>query len=98
MSFFPSLSAIVAIPPRVQKPKKSKGNSTVRRHGLADFVELYGDEMPTKYTPCKKAGRICRVYINSGRYGAYNASNSDDCDIRVTASKFRRLVKERTSL
>lgn len=86
------------MPPRVQKPKKSKGDSTVRRHGLADFVELYGDEMPTKCTPCKRAGRICRVHINSGRCGACNASNSDDCDIRVTASEFRRLAKERTSL
>ena len=54
--------------------------------------------MPTKCTPCKKAGRICRVYINSSRCSACNALNSDDCDIRVTASEFRRLAKERTSL
>jgi hypothetical protein len=54
--------------------------------------------MPTKCTPCREAGRVYKVYVRSGRYSAYNASNSKRCDIRVTASEFSRLSKERKSL
>lgn len=54
--------------------------------------------MPTKCSPCKEAGRVCKVHVRSGRCGACNASNNPRCDIQVTASEFRRLAKERTSL
>ena len=41
---------------------------------------------------------MCRVHVRSGRYSECNRSNNGSCDIRVTASKFRRLSKERDSL
>ena len=81
---------------RVSKQKKS--SSTVRRHNLGNYVETYGDIMPTKCTPCKEAGRVCRVHVRSGRCGACNNTNNTGCDIQVTASEFRRLVSKRDAL
>ena len=81
---------------RVEKPSKS--SSTVRRKNLGRHVEAYGDIMPTKCTPCKEANRVCRVHVRSGRCGACNNTNNKRCDIQVTASEFRRLVKRREVL
>lgn len=83
---------------RVSKRQPSKSSSTDRRKNTAHIIELFGDEMPTKCSPCKKAGRVCKVHVRSGRCGACNASNDSSCDIQVTASEFRRLAKERNSL
>ena len=91
--FFPSLTMSSRIEKRRLKP-----SSTVRRKQLVEFIKEFGKEIPTKCTPCREAGRIYRVYVRSGRYGYYNTSNNPRYNIRVTASEFRRLSKERASL
>jgi hypothetical protein len=78
--------------------KRKPKSSTVRRATLATFIESFGDEMPTKCSPCKAAGRVCRVHVRSGRCGACNRTNDLSCDISVTASEFQRLLRERKTL
>lgn len=85
---------------RITKRKSSatKAPSTLRRERLAELIADFGEDMPTKCTPCKESGRICRVHVKSGRCGSCNSTNNSRCDIRVTSSEFRRLSKERASL
>jgi len=82
---------------RIVKPR-SKTSSTDRRRTLVELIDFFGEDMPTKCAPCREAGRVCRVHVRSGRCGGCNASNNARCDIRITASEFRRLSKERSSL
>lgn len=85
---------------RINKRKSfsAQASSTLRRARLAELIADFGEVMPTKCTPCRDAGRVCRVHVKSGRCGACNSSNNSRCDIRITSSEFRRLIKERTSL
>ena len=86
-----------SLPTRILKPRL-KQSSTDRRKNTAYLIKLLGNEMPTKCSPYKEAGRVYKVYVRSGRYGSYNASNNPRYNILVTASEFRRLAKERSSL
>lgn len=54
--------------------------------------------MPTRCTTCKDADHDYRIHVRSGRCGARNNTNNMGCDIQVTASEFRRLMKECDSL
>lgn len=68
---------------RINKRKSSsaKAPSTLRRERLAALIADFGEDMPTKYTPYKEAGRICRVHVKSGRYRACNSVNNSRYDI-----------------
>ena len=65
---------------RISKPR-SKQSSTDRRKNTAYLIELLGNEMLTKCSPYKEAGRVYKVYVRSSRYRAYNASNNSRYDI-----------------
>jgi hypothetical protein len=76
---------------------KAPALSTVRRHELADFVDLFGKEMVKKCSTCVKHGRVCRVHVRSGKCGACNRLGQR-CDVKVTQSEFRRLAEEKLKL
>jgi hypothetical protein len=78
-------------------PKHPPAASTLRRHELADFIDLFGEIMVKKCSTCVKANRICRVHVRSGKCGACNKLGQR-CDVKVTQSEFQRLAAEKVRL
>jgi hypothetical protein len=78
-------------------PKHPPAASTIRRHELADFIDLFGEIMVKKCSTCVKHNRICRVHVRSGKCGACNKLGQR-CDVKVTQSEFQRLAAEKIRL
>ena len=72
-------------------------NSTVRRHNLAEFIELFGTVMVQKCSSCRKHNRVCKVHVRSGKCSACHFKNQS-CDVRVTQTEFARLAAEKRKL
>jgi hypothetical protein len=84
--------------PKRSKPKSSDTEtSTVRRHALAEFINLFRTVIVQKYSSYRKHNRICKVYIRSGKCSAYHFKNQS-CDVRITQSEFTRLAAEKIKL
>lgn len=81
-------------------PKHSKpppAPSTLRRHKIADFIDLFSKVIVQKCSICCKHNWACLVYVRSGKCSACNRL-SQRCDVRVTQSEFRRLADEKIKL
>ena len=77
--------------------KSVPGKSTLRRHRLAEFVELFGDTMVKKCDTCSKHGRVCKVHLRSGKCSEC-LRRGQRCNVRVTESEFKRLAAEKEKL
>jgi hypothetical protein len=71
--------------------------STSRRHRLCDLINSFGEVMVTKCLNCASHGRICKVHVRSGKCGECLRRGAH-CNVRVTESEFKRLVKEKDKL
>jgi hypothetical protein len=78
-------------------PKHPPAASTLRRHELADFIDLFGEIIVKKCSTCVKANRIYQVHVRSEKCGACNKL-SQRCDVKVTQSEFQRLTAEKIRL
>jgi predicted metal-binding protein len=78
-------------------PKHPPAASTLRRHELADFIDLFGEIIVKKYSTCVKANQIYQVHVRSGKCRACNKL-SQRYDIKVTQSEFQRLTTEKIRL
>jgi hypothetical protein len=74
-----------------------KDTSTERRKRLADYIESEGTIMVKSCATCSKHGRVCRVYVRSGKCSECLRRNQR-CDIRVSQSEWDRLKQERKRL
>ena len=79
-------------------PPKSRKSSTDRRKELWEFIETFGDIMVRSCNNCRKAGRVCRVHVRSGKCAACIRRGCSDCDVRVTEDEFSRLRREHEKL
>ena len=80
------------------KEPRSKRSSTEDRKQLGSFIQANGEIMPTACSNCRKNGRVCRVHVRSGRCGECNLHGLKTCNIKITASEWSRLSKERAKL
>jgi hypothetical protein len=78
-------------------PKHPPAASILRRHELADFIDLFGEIIVKKCSTCVKHNRIYRVHVRSGKYRACNKL-SQRCDVKVIQSEFQRLTAEKIRL
>lgn len=78
-------------------PKLPSSSSTSRRHTLADFIAVFGNEMVKKCSTCAKHQRVCKVHVRSGKCSECLRRNQR-CDVKVTESEFRRLAAEKEKL
>jgi hypothetical protein len=79
------------------RPKKPPAESTLRRYDLADFIDVFGDEMVQKCSTCVAKKRVCRVHVRSGKCNVCNRLGQR-CDVKVTQSEFKRLAAEKEKL
>jgi hypothetical protein len=79
------------------RPKKPPAESTLRRYELADFIDVFGEEMVKKCSSCVANNRVCRVHVRSGKCNVCNRSGQR-CDVKVTQSEFKRLAAEKEKL
>lgn len=85
------------MPKQPKDPKQPVVTSTVRRHRLAEFIDLFGSVMVQKCSACRKHNRVCKVHVSSGKCSACQFKNQR-CDVRVTQSEFARLASEKEKL
>jgi galactokinase len=78
-------------------PKQPQLSSTVRRHRLCEFIEVFGDTMVQKCSTCVKHNRVCKVHVRSGKCSEC-LRRGQRCNVRVTESEFRRLATEKEKL
>ena len=77
-------------------PRKQE-SSTIRRHRLSEFVQLFGEDMVQKCSTCVKHSWVCKVHVRSGKCGEC-LRRGQRCDVRVTESEFKRLAAEKEKL
>jgi hypothetical protein len=77
--------------------KKPPAESTLRRYELADFIDVFGEEMVKKYSSCVANNRICWVHVRSRKCNVCNRSGQR-CDVKVTQLEFKRLAAEKEKL
>jgi hypothetical protein len=79
-------------------PKAPPVNSTIRRHNLAVYINLYGDIMPVACRNCRVAGLVCRVHVRLGRCNECNRRNLKSCNIRISENEWVLIRQERERL
>ena len=71
--------------------------STTYRHLLSKYINSASKIIVKKCSTCVKHNRVCKVYVRSGKYGAC-VRLGQRCDVRVSKSKFKRLLSEKEKL
>lgn len=80
------------------KASSSKSSSSDDRKRLGIFIRANGEIMPRACSNCRRLGRVCKVHVRSGRCSECNIHGLKGCDIKITASEWERLSKERAKL
>ena len=79
-------------------PKIKTKTSTVRRKKLAEDIDREGKIMPRACSNCVRDKKVCKVHVRSGRCNECNRVGFNNCNLRVTKTKWRKLKEERLKL